>query len=256
MRSTTLFGRSEMVRLSDTLVPPERLRAVSFDIGHTLIRPHPSLGHIYADTAANHGVPMPPHVVEERFDIYWTLHKNRADGLIYGRTHEEAKAFWLRVIRDVMADTGAGDTTLQRITNDLYDTFSTGACWRLHGCCHEVLRACSDAGLKVAFLSNWDLRLRQLLIELDLVALADAVIISAEHAVEKPDVAIFHRVTSELAVPASSVLHVGDTWDDDVVGAIAAGFRAVWLNPHGKERPDPHLPVAEIADLGEVVGLL
>ncbi len=33
-----------------------RIRTVTFDVGGTLIRPWPSVGHVYAETAAGHGV--------------------------------------------------------------------------------------------------------------------------------------------------------------------------------------------------------
>jgi FMN phosphatase YigB (HAD superfamily) len=41
--------------------------------------------------------------------------------------------------------------------------------------------------LRIGFVSNWDLRLRNLLAELGLLDLADAVVISAELVSEKPD---------------------------------------------------------------------
>jgi FMN phosphatase YigB (HAD superfamily) len=44
---------------------------------------------------------------------------------------------------------------------------------------------------------------------------------------------------------------VGDSWENDVLGARAAGIRAVWLNRRGVLIPDPAL-AGEIGDLGSL----
>jgi FMN phosphatase YigB (HAD superfamily) len=43
----------------------------------------------------------------------------------------------------------------------------------------------------------------------------------------KPDAGFFARIVEEAAVPAGEILYVGDRVDNDVVPALAAGFRAI-----------------------------
>ncbi len=38
------------------MIDRKRIRAVTFDVGGTLIEPWPSVGHVYAEVAARHGV--------------------------------------------------------------------------------------------------------------------------------------------------------------------------------------------------------
>jgi 2-haloalkanoic acid dehalogenase type II len=77
--------------------------------------------------------------------------------------------------------------------------------------------------------------------------LVDALITSEDVGVLKPAPAIYSQALQRLgATPAETVM-VGDNWQADVVGALAAGIRPVWLNRLGVARPLPE--VAELASL-------
>src|SRR4051794_39295605 len=53
------------------------LRAVTFDVGGTLIVPWPSVGHVYAEVAARNGYPeVTAEALEERFAKAWRGLKN------------------------------------------------------------------------------------------------------------------------------------------------------------------------------------
>lgn len=54
-----------------------------------------------------------------------------------------------------------------------------------------------------------------------------AVVSSSDLGFAKPDPTIFREAASRLGVPPSELLHVGDRWELDVVGALAAGCGAV-----------------------------
>ncbi|MFO7899084.1 MAG: HAD family hydrolase [Planctomycetota bacterium] len=78
----------------------------------------------------------------------------------------------------------------------------------------------------------------------------ECIVLSQELGVQKPDRRIFEHAAERLATPADRSAYVGDDFELDVVGAKAAGMRAIWFNPaarrppHGRVRPD-----AEIRDL-------
>jgi putative hydrolase of the HAD superfamily len=82
-----------------------------------------------------------------------------------------------------------------------------------------------------------------------LVPFVDALVVSAEARVSKPDPAIFRMALDRLHVePAHSVM-VGDSWTADVEGARAAGIRAIWFNPSGAPLPDPGADVRQLRAL-------
>ena len=49
-----------------------------------------------------------------------------------------------------------------------------------------------------------------------------------------------------LGTPPAEAVMVGDSWSADVIGARAAGIRAVWFNPDRLPSPEPGLGVAEL----------
>ena len=49
----------------------ESIKAITFDVGGTLIEPWPSVGHAYAEVAARHGVTVEPDEVTSRFVKAW-----------------------------------------------------------------------------------------------------------------------------------------------------------------------------------------
>lgn len=62
---------------------------------------------------------------------------------------------------------------------------------------------------------------------------------SALVGVAKPDPAIYVHAASHLALPMAAILHVGDSWERDVVPARTLGMHAAWL-----ARPDAATPSA------------
>jgi putative hydrolase of the HAD superfamily len=70
----------------------------------------------------------------------------------------------------------------------------------------------------------------------------NAIVISEEAGVAKPDPRIFHLALARLGhAPLASVM-VGDAWHTDIVGAQAAGIRPVWFNRFGAVSPDSSVP--------------
>ena len=94
----------------------------------------------------------------------------------------------------------------------------------------ETLRA---RGLKLAILSNWDSRLHRVVAGLGWRGYLDHVFVSADLGVEKPAPAIFSHAATALGCAPGEILHVGDSIEHDIAGALAAGWHAAWLD-HGK----------------------
>ena len=118
----------------------------------------------------------------------------------------------------------------------------------------ELLKSAKRAGVKLALVTNGasDTQ-REKLCALAIEHWFDAVVISGEVGVAKPDPAAFEIALSRLAVPREGVWHVGDSLTADVVGAKAAGLTAVWLNRRGRIRtdddPEPDRDIRSMSDL-------
>jgi HAD superfamily hydrolase (TIGR01549 family) len=115
------------------------------------------------------------------------------------------------------------------------------------------------AGYRLAVLANQPARrtgeLKALGIDAEVMAMSD------EMGIYKPDPAFFERALELLgSPPPAQVAYVGDRIDNDVLPAIAAGMRAVWIRrgPWGviQALPDgtPALAVASLDELTERIG--
>lgn len=74
----------------------------------------------------------------------------------------------------------------------------------------------------------------------------DALVVSEEAGVSKPDPLIFRIALDRLGCRAEDAVMVGDSWAADVTGARSAGIRAIWFNPRGHTPPDPGASVPEL----------
>jgi putative hydrolase of the HAD superfamily len=82
----------------------------------------------------------------------------------------------------------------------------------------------------------------------------DAVVISEEAGVAKPDPRIFEIAVGLLGRPREETVMMGDSWAADVAGARGAGLRAIWFNRFGAVSPDPSTP--EIRSLAAAASVL
>ena len=89
----------------------------------------------------------------------------------------------------------------------------------------DALRRLRGHGLALAVVANWDFSLHEHLRAHGLAGWFDAVVVSGELGVRKPDPAPFRAALAELGVEPARAVHVGDHPPHDEVGALAAGMR-------------------------------
>jgi FMN phosphatase YigB (HAD superfamily) len=101
-----------------------------------------------------------------------------------------------------------------------------------------------SARYRLAILSNWPLA-----VTIDRYAEAQgwtehlaAIVVSQRVGTIKPHPAIFQAARAALGDPTpepDAILHVGDDWAADVVGAKGAGWQAAWLQGRPEDSPLP-----------------
>ncbi|MCG9134133.1 HAD-IA family hydrolase [Candidatus Poribacteria bacterium] len=89
-----------------------------------------------------------------------------------------------------------------------------------------------DADFKLAIVSNWDTPLDPLTERLGIADYFDTITASHDMRVrsEKPDSHIFNYTLKAIGVSAEEVVHVGDTYEADIVGAQSVGIRPILLD--------------------------
>jgi putative hydrolase of the HAD superfamily len=206
--------------------PLAPILAVTFDAGGTLIHPWPSVGHVYATVAAEHGVPnLPPQQLNDNFAAAWRAKRN------FSHTRED----WTALVDRTFA--GLCDPLPSRtFFPDVFERFAQPDAWRVYDDVLPALDALVSRGLRLAVISNWDDRLRPLLERLRLDTYFDAIVVSCEVAFAKPSPVVFGIAAQKLGAPADQILHVGDSLSEDYEGAKAAGFEARLIDRQGSPR--------------------
>jgi putative hydrolase of the HAD superfamily len=104
-------------------------------------------------------------------------------------------------------------------------------------------------GRRLVVVSNWDVSLHEVLERLELAPLLDGIVTSAGAGARKPAAAIFERALALAEVEPHEAIHVGDSVQDDVAGARAAGIEAILVRRDGSPGPAGVRTIATLAAL-------
>jgi putative hydrolase of the HAD superfamily len=104
-------------------------------------------------------------------------------------------------------------------------------------------------GRRLVVVSNWDVSLQERLEQLELAPLLDGIVTSAAVGARKPSSTIFERALALAEVGPREAIHIGDSVEDDVAGASAAGVEAILIRRDGAPGPPGVRTIATLAAL-------
>ena len=219
-------------------------RAVTFDFGQTLAE----LDHDFlAQRARDFGAELDPVAARAATVTAWAAYgANKALG------HARAwQAMMLEVLRGGSVRPSQGDAKAnfaETIAQALWAAQPARNLWRkpIAGM-FELVEGLVQQGIPIGIISNSEGRLAELVAELGRSALFRVVVDSGRLGIDKPDARIFQHAAQELGVSITEVVHVGDAWEADVIGAHEAGAQAVWFSPTDARALPPGVFVASDA---------
>lgn len=243
------------------------IRAVSFDLDGTLLRDafptlvsRPSDSLDEAVLAASRALAAQrPDIEAERlaemnrqvFDANWRENERAfITGTMSG--DEISREVWRRALSFL----GYDDAALVETAFEVFRRELTAG-YRLYDDARPVLGALGKR-VPLAVITNGasDVQRRKL-VATGIESRFVAVMVSGELGTPKPMPSIFLRAAQLLGVEPAAVLHVGDSLEADVGGAIDAGMTAVWLNRDGHKRtasdPEPHHEIGSLSELTELL---
>ncbi|HUG49242.1 MAG TPA: HAD-IA family hydrolase [Candidatus Limnocylindria bacterium] len=233
-----------------------RPAALFFDVGDTLTRAHPSWPAVYATVYPEFGINVDP----EDFEAAWR--EAFAEWEIDDRFEASEEASYQRFKEldgRIFANLGYPDLP-DEFFRAVEVAFSRRSSWFVFDDVAPALDALRQAGFRLGVISNWGWAAPELLHDLELAAHFEALTISARVGFQKPRAEIFRHALEQLDVGAPEALHVGDSYAADVLGARAAGMRAVLIDRDERVRvhgaPEQHPGVPVVRDLLELLDLL
>lgn len=208
-------------------------KAIFFDAGGTLFRPFPSVGEIYAKAASLYGTTHDPERLEVEFQKAW---KKRGGLSSLGVETSEGKEldWWYSLVREVFEPQG-GVPSFDEFFKALHRSFEEKELWEIYPEVPGVLRELREKGFVLGIVSNWDLRLPKLLKNLGLDTQFDFLMSSSMCGATKPAEKIFREALKCARARPDEAVHVGDTYEEDYVGATQLGIAAYHLERNGSE---------------------
>ena len=82
------------------------------------------------------------------------------------------------------------------------------------------------------------------------------VVLVQDYGIRKPDPQLFEIAIGRARCTKRQLLHVGDSCQNDIIGAKRAGVRSVWLNRQGTDNqtgPQPDYEISSLSELTEVL---
>ena len=118
-----------------------------------------------------------------------------------------------------------------------------------------TLQHLRDAGFKLAIVSNWDTPLDPLTERLGIAHYFDIIVASHDARVRsaKPDPHIFNYTLAAIGASAAEVVHVGDTYEADIIGAKNAGIRPILIDRDGTQTDRWDETIQSLSELPELL---
>jgi putative hydrolase of the HAD superfamily len=206
-------------------------RAILFDAGFTLIFHD---GARLAAYAAKGGVTVDAAALEQA-ERALRAEFRETEGIVM-RTHADGGFSWhqhlYRRLLALAGVSGEADALDNAAAVMLREHRASNAWRRIGTGVRDALERLRAANFKLAVVSNSEGTIEQMLTEIDLRDLFDAVVDSAVVGVTKPEPRIFQIALARLGVSPAEALMVGDSPSADIGGAQNAGVRAALIDPY------------------------
>jgi putative hydrolase of the HAD superfamily len=106
---------------------------------------------------------------------------------------------------------------------------------------------------RLGVISNANGTVKKVFARIGIARFFEVIVDSAEVGIEKPDVRVFELALTGMNVRADEAAYVGDVFKIDVLGAHAAGMRAVLIDPHGFHADKPCPRVTSLRELSPML---
>lgn len=214
------------------MAPTSPPKVIFLDAVGTLFGVAGRVGDIYGDIARQHGITADPTALDEAFRRAFKAAPEMAfPGSDLTNLAQQEADWWRAVTQQTFSSAGVLDqfVDFDSFFADLYAHFATGVPWVVYPDVAEFLQRWRQRGIELGIISNFDSRLYQVLVELDLASYFSSITLSSEAGAAKPDPLIFATALQKHHCDSTEAWHVGDSHSDDVAGARAAGLRGIWL---------------------------
>jgi len=221
------------------------LRLVTFDMVGTVIKfsRHPVMD--YVEIGQRHGIKAEFDSIAKSFAKQWADHDRALPHFGATSVGITSRLWWLTLVegtfKNSLGHAAFNEEAVRKAAEELYDHFASPKAYAVLDDGKEAMKKAKDLGLQVGVITNFDVRIHSILKDLRISELCDFVVTSEEAESSKPEENIFNFAQSKsylVELKPSEVLHIGDDYSKDYLGAKAAGLQAILVDRWGQFCPD------------------
>jgi putative hydrolase of the HAD superfamily len=210
------------------------IKAIFFDAAGTLVKPSRRVGESYAVMARKYGLEAPAAEIAERFRLCFHAAPPLAfPGAPAVEIADLERAWWKALVRRIF-EPWDGFQRFDECFAELFAYFAQPGAWLLYPEAEETLSALKRRGMVLGVISNFDSRLIGILEGLGVAHWFEHIFVSSRVGHAKPAPEIFQKALERHNLKAGDALHVGDSEENDLVGATTAGLNGVLVERSGE----------------------
>lgn len=215
--------------------------AIFLDAVGTLFGVKGSVGSAYSAIAAEFGVQVEPQKLDRLFGkAFINAPRIAFPDAPLAQIPNLEKAWWYRVAVEVFSQAEVIEqfSDFELFLQRLYDYFASADPWYLYADTIPALTSWKAKGISLHIISNFDSRIHTVLDALELRSWFETITISTAVGAAKPDRLIFDHALAQAGVSSKRVCHIGDSYSEDYLGAIAAGIPGILIDRDLKSTQD------------------
>jgi 2-haloacid dehalogenase len=210
------------------------------DVGDTLIKLRYSVSEMYAGVLEEHGVikEVKNDEIQKHFKLAWREQSSNLPEDYVDRysAHPEGHTGWWRNLIDSFLFRLAGTKiNSDSIYEKIFAKFDDPNNWVVDPTFYDLLEFLKENQIGIGIISNWDLRLRALLTNMNLIQYFEHVIVSAEFGYEKPSSKIFEEAMRLTGINPENHFYVGDKLEYDYYPPEKMGWTSFWISKEDRE---------------------
>lgn len=214
------------------LANPQAIRAIFFDVGFTLLAPHPSVLHIVKEACMRQGIDIDTTCLrqQQRHAEEYLRRSTRAQPWTWS-DEDAINATWAGYFTELLTPCLADQPErLESCVRESVHAFDDAGNYALYPDVLPCLQALHDHGMRLGVISDWGISLSLILRHHDLVHFFDFAVISAQARRAKPDPQLFQTALERADAIPDYTIHIGDSYVLDVLGARSVGITPILLD--------------------------
>lgn len=230
----------------------KQIQLISFDAADTLIKLAKSIGDHYVCVAQAYGVSANAEEISKNFRLVF------ASTPPLGADGQKGLEWWASVIERTFVESGfkkENFSDFNKFVEELYLALAEDRAWVTFSDVLPALKALKERNIPMIVFSNFDERLVKILEELGIAKYFERIICSTQIGYAKPDPKAFLKVADLLKLKPQEILHVGDGYENDYLGALHAGMQAILLDRKNVEFR-ANSSIKKVQSLAEIPALI